>query len=99
MSQLPPDRPDSPRSVGTTHRRELPRCQVVLHRDAALDLMFIVRTLMELTRFPRAEATHKMWQAHHVGQAVLLITHRERAELFAELFTGKGLKVTVEAVS
>jgi ATP-dependent Clp protease adapter protein ClpS len=69
---------------------------VVLHRDADKDLMFVVHCVMELTRFPRAEATHKMWEAHHNGKAVLLATYLERAELYAEQFAGMGLTVTVE---
>jgi ATP-dependent Clp protease adapter protein ClpS len=60
-------------------------------------MMFIVRTIMELTRFCRAEATHKMWESHHSGRSVLLTTYKERAELFAEQFTARGLKVTIEA--
>jgi ATP-dependent Clp protease adapter protein ClpS len=51
---------------------------------------------MELTHFPRAEATHKMWEAHHSGQSVLLVTYRERAEWLVEQFADKGLKVTIE---
>lgn len=58
--------------------------------------MFIVRTIMELTRFCRAEATHKMWEAHHLGRSVLLITYKERAELYAEQFSERGLLVTIE---
>jgi ATP-dependent Clp protease adapter protein ClpS len=60
--------------------------------------MFIVRSVMELTRFPRAEATHKMWQSHHHGQSDLLTTYLERAELYVEQFASKGLTVTVEPV-
>jgi ATP-dependent Clp protease adapter protein ClpS len=74
----------------------LPRVRLVLHRDAGADLMFVVRSVMELTRFPRAEATHKMWEAHHGGRSVLLTTYRERAELFVEQFAEKGLTVTIE---
>jgi ATP-dependent Clp protease adapter protein ClpS len=77
-------------------RRWLPQFKLVLLNDARLDLMFVVRTVMELTRFCRTEATHKMWQAHYDGRAVLLITHRERAEFFAELFDHRGLKVIIE---
>jgi ATP-dependent Clp protease adapter protein ClpS len=60
--------------------------------------MFVIRTVMEVTRFCRAEATHKMWQAHHTGRSVLLVTYRERAELYAEQFAGRGLDVIVEPV-
>jgi ATP-dependent Clp protease adaptor protein ClpS len=74
----------------------MPSYKVILHYDAAKDLMFIVRTVMELTRFCRAEATHKMWQAHHFGQALLLTTYKERAELYVEQFASKSLTVTIE---
>jgi len=77
-------------------RPTLPPFKVVLLNNASLDLMFVVRTIMELTRLCRAEATHKMWEAHHSGRSLLLITHRERAELFACQFGERGLQVTVE---
>jgi ATP-dependent Clp protease adapter protein ClpS len=51
---------------------------------------------MELTRFCRPEATHKMWEAHHNGRSVLLTTWLERAELFVELFAERNLTVSVE---
>jgi ATP-dependent Clp protease adapter protein ClpS len=70
----------------------------VLLNNTTQDMMFIVRTIMELTRLCRAEATHKMWEAHHCGRSVLLVTHKERAELFAEQFASKGLTTTVEPV-
>jgi ATP-dependent Clp protease adapter protein ClpS len=76
--------------------QQLPRYKVILLQDAAADLMFIVRTVMELTRLCRAEATHKMWEAHHCGRSVLLRTYRERAELYVEQFASKGLAVTIE---
>jgi ATP-dependent Clp protease adapter protein ClpS len=83
-------RPQDPRSGS------LPPYRVILHHDAGHDLMFVVRTVMELTRFCRAEATHKMWEAHHCGRSVLLVTYKERAELYAEQFQGRGLMVSIE---
>jgi len=77
-------------------KRTMPRFKVVLVQSAIDDLMFIVRSVMELTRFPRAEATHKMWEAHHCGRSVLLTTYLERAELYVEQFASKGLSVTIE---
>jgi ATP-dependent Clp protease adapter protein ClpS len=59
-------------------------------------MMFVVRTVMELTRLCKAEATHKMWEAHHFGRSQLLVTFRERAELYVEQFARKGLAVTME---
>jgi ATP-dependent Clp protease adapter protein ClpS len=106
MSQSHPDRspvprlPDEASSQGRPldqpRTQQLPRYKVLLHPDAVHDLMFVVRSVMELTRFPRAEATHKMWEAHHCGRSVLLITHRERAELFVEQFASRGLTVSIE---
>ena len=99
------DRPDIPklpasaadRRAGSAARpaREVPRFKVVLHRDDN-DLMFVVRSVMELTRFPRAEATHKMWEAQHSGRSVVLQTYRERAELFVEQFADRGLPASIE---
>src|SRR5262249_41656728 len=74
----------------------LPRYRVILHSNPTLDLMFVVRSVMELTRFPRAEATHKMWEAHHRGRSILLTTWLERAELYVEQFAGKGLATSIE---
>jgi ATP-dependent Clp protease adapter protein ClpS len=71
---------------------------VVLLHNAAHELMFIVRSVMELLRFPRAEATHKMWEAYHRGRSILLTTYLERAELYADQFASKGLAVALERV-
>jgi ATP-dependent Clp protease adapter protein ClpS len=75
---------------------ELPRYKLILQAGAVTDMMLVVRTVMELTRLCREEATHKMWEAHHCGRSQLLVTFKERAELYVEQFAGKGLKVTLE---
>ncbi|MHB1424964.1 MAG: ATP-dependent Clp protease adaptor ClpS [Gemmataceae bacterium] len=104
MSQPNPERPDLPRlpsPLNANHcpierKRTIPLFKVVLLQSGIDDLMFIVRSVMELTRFPRAEATHKMWETYHCGRSVLLTTYLERAELYAEQFASKGLSVTIE---
>jgi ATP-dependent Clp protease adaptor protein ClpS len=105
MKPLYPDRPpepqrrrawSSPRRASQPRERPLPRYKVILLHDPTLDLMFVVRSVMELTRFPRAEATHKMWQAHHNGRALLLTTWLERAELYVEQFASKGVPTSIE---
>jgi ATP-dependent Clp protease adapter protein ClpS len=95
---FPPGKPLRPEEgkPASGPRRSLPRFKLILHHNDALELMFIVRTVMELTRLCRAEATHKMWEAYHTGRSVLLVTYRERAELFAEQFTERGLTVSIE---
>jgi ATP-dependent Clp protease adapter protein ClpS len=102
MSAFHADRPEIPRSAEAGRQARpaapagLPRYKVVLQQDTTKELMYVVRCVMELTRFPRAEATHKMWEAHHCGRSVILQTHLERAELYVEQFADKGLVVTVE---
>ncbi len=105
MSQHHPDPPEAPRwldqqpgarPTGKPQPRQLPRYKVILLHDAVNDLMFIVRTVMELSRLCRAEATHKMWEAHHCGRSVLLTTYLERAELYVEQFASRNLRVAVE---
>ena len=94
----PPDRPvpPQPASKFQASKPYPPAYRVILLNSAAQELMYIVRTIMELTRLCRAEATHKMWEAHHSGRSQLLITHRERAELFVEQFAERGLKAMLE---
>jgi ATP-dependent Clp protease adapter protein ClpS len=102
MSAFHADRPEVPRPAESGRQSRpavsagLPRYKVVLRQDPTKELMYVVRCVMELTRFPRAEATHKMWEAHHSGRSVILQTHLERAELYVEQFADKGLVVTVE---
>jgi ATP-dependent Clp protease adaptor protein ClpS len=108
MSHSHPDCPETPsgdnshpkvhrvRPTSLPGRGNLPRFKLVLLHNAECDLMHIVRTVMELTRFCRAEATHKMWEAHHNGRSVLLLTWFERAELYAEQFALRGLQVVIE---
>src|SRR5260370_29017257 len=108
MSLFPADRPDVPRRPegirGPNHadkapgKRQLTRYKVVLISKPELDLMHVIRSLMQLTRFPREEATHKMWEAHHGGRSVILTTYLERAELYAVQFQEHALMVIVEPV-
>jgi ATP-dependent Clp protease adaptor protein ClpS len=97
MSIRPPsrrnDRPDL-RAYGPY--RPLPRFKVVLHRATNKDLMFVAKVVMELTHFGSAEAEFRMWEAHHRGRSLVVITHFERAELFVEQFADRGLPATIE---
>lgn len=79
--------------------RPIPPYRVVLAANAAQALMAVVRAVMEVTHLCRAEATHKMWEAHYSGRSELLVTHKERAELFVEQFADRGLRVTIEATA
>lgn len=92
-SEQPGDRPDLRSEL---RPGPLPPYQLILHRSPDHDLMRTLRTIMELTRFGWQEATEKITEAENQGRCQLLVTHKERAELFAELFTSRKLQVSVE---
>jgi hypothetical protein len=37
-----------------------------------------------------------MWEAYHWGRSQLLVTVKERAELYVEQFAARGLTLTIE---
>jgi ATP-dependent Clp protease adapter protein ClpS len=74
----------------------LPPWKVLLHNDDKNEAFFVVATIMELTTLNEEDATQRMTEAHKTGASLLLVTHKERAELYKEQFTSKGLTVTIE---
>lgn len=94
-----PPAPAGTRTAPRPHERvdRLPPFKVLLHNDHHNEMMSVVRTITELTPLPRSRAFLVMVEAHTRGVALLLVTHRERAELYREQFASKRLKVTVEA--
>jgi len=74
----------------------MPPWKVLLHNDDKNELLFVMRTIMELTPLNEKEAEQRTVEAHKSGVALLLTTHKERAELYQEQFTSKGLVVTIE---
>ncbi len=96
QSAFPPDPAHSRQHFKPPPWRCLPQYRVVLRENAEKEMMFVVRTIMELTRFCRTEATYKMWQAHYDGKSILVVTHKERAELYVELFADRGVQVGLE---
>jgi ATP-dependent Clp protease adaptor protein ClpS len=76
--------------------RPLPPWKVLLHNDDKNDILFVVRTVLELTPLNEQEAEQRTVEAHKTGVALLLTTHKERAELYQDQFNSKGLIVTIE---
>src|SRR5438034_11029727 len=76
----------------------LPPWKVLLHNDDKNDMLFVVVTIMELTTLGEQDAKLRTLEAHETGVALLLTTHKERAELYKEQFASKGLTVTIEPV-
>jgi ATP-dependent Clp protease adaptor protein ClpS len=74
----------------------LPPWKVLLHNDDKNDMFFVVTTIVELTALNEQQAVLRMIEAHKTGVALLLTTHKERAELYKDQFESKGLTVTIE---
>lgn len=75
---------------------QLPPWKVMLHNDPVNEIEYVVTTVMELATMDKRMALLRTIEAHTRGVAMLLTTHRERAELIAEQFTSKRLTVTIE---
>jgi ATP-dependent Clp protease adaptor protein ClpS len=74
----------------------LPPWKVLLHNDDKNEVNFVVDTIVELTPLNKQDAEVRTVEAHKSGLSLLLTTHKERAELYQEQFTSKGLTVTIE---
>lgn len=89
----PPKRAPRPAPPET---RRLPPYKVLLHNDDVNEMAYVVRAIRELTPLNAAQSTVVMLTAHTRGLALLLVTHKERAELYVEQFRSKRLRVTIE---
>lgn len=76
----------------------LPMYRVLLHNDDKNTLDFVVSAIVELTPLNHDRATQVMLEAHTTGVGLLLVSHKERAELYQEQFQSKMLTVTIEPV-
>ncbi|MCC6361814.1 MAG: ATP-dependent Clp protease adaptor ClpS [Phycisphaerales bacterium] len=74
----------------------LPPYKVVLHNDDVNTFEHVILSILRLTPLKEEEAIERTIEAHETGVAVLLVTTRERAELYVEQFTSCGLIVTCE---
>jgi ATP-dependent Clp protease adaptor protein ClpS len=74
----------------------LPMWKVLLHNDDKNEVHFVIDTIVELTPLNKQEAELRTKEADQTGVALILTTHKERAELYQEQFQSKGLTVTIE---
>ncbi|MFT3788829.1 MAG: ATP-dependent Clp protease adaptor ClpS [Tepidisphaeraceae bacterium] len=74
----------------------LPPWKVLLHNDDHNEFAFVIVTIISLTPLNEDDAVRRTLEAHESGVALLLTTHKERAELYLDQFTSKGLTVTIE---
>ena len=75
---------------------QLPPYKVILHNDDVNSVDHVILTILKLTPLKEAEAIERTIEAHETGQALLLVTHKERAELYVEQFATFQLTVTAE---
>jgi len=85
-----------PKRVRKTVPKRKPPQQVLLHNDDQSEFGFVINTIVELTPLNEQEAKVRTKEAHETGVALLLTTHKERAELYKDQFESKGLTVTIE---
>ncbi len=93
-TQTMPDKKQKPKSPAP---RQMPPWKVLLHNDDKNDQPYVVQTIVQLTPLNKEDANERMLEAHKTGVALLLTTHKERAELYQEQFQSKGLVVTIVA--
>ena len=74
----------------------LPPWRVLLHNDDKNSFDDVVKGIIQLTPLTETDAIKRMQEAHKTGVALLLVTHKERAELYKEQFESKLLVVTIE---
>lgn len=77
-------------------RRELPPFKLVLHNDEVNAMEDVVLSIVKVTPLNPARAIRKMLEAHASGTAVLLVTHKERGELYVQQFAGLKITTTLE---
>jgi ATP-dependent Clp protease adaptor protein ClpS len=75
---------------------QLPPFRVLLHNDDVNTFEHVIQSILKLTSLTLEEAIERTIEAHENGLALLLITHRERAELYADQFATVQLTVTIE---
>lgn len=79
-----------------TKPRQLPPYKVLLHNDDVNNQEHVVMSILKVTHLSLAQAEHAMLEAHHKGVSLVLVTHKERAELYEEQFRTYNLIVTIE---
>lgn len=75
---------------------QLPPFRVLLHNDDINEIRYVLETVVELTPLNQDQAAVATVEAHRTGVSLLLVTHKERAELYREQFESKFLTVTIE---
>lgn len=89
------DTPTPTRRTAGSKVGKLPPWKVVLLNDQVNGMQDVVITIKKLTPLSDQAAVRRMLEAHLRGRAMLLTTHRERAELYKYQFASQGLTVSI----
>jgi ATP-dependent Clp protease adaptor protein ClpS len=92
----PASRPDVAKPKNKPEEDVPPPWRILLHNDEVNVFENVVRILHRLTPLSLEESLDRTVTAHTRGRAVLLSTHKERAELYLEQLSSAGLTVTME---
>jgi len=76
--------------------RKLPPYKVLLHNDDVNTVDHVIKAIVRLTTLDPQQAVLRTLEAHETGVALLLTTHKERAELYCEQFASLSITVTME---
>lgn len=99
VTESPPVKPEEPKTRPKLDAKPQvePPFRVLLHNDEVNIIENVVQWLHRLMPLSLEEAVERTTEAHIHGKAVLLSTHKERAELYVEQLTSVGLTATMEA--
>lgn len=79
-----------------TKPKHLPRYKVILHNDDVNDFGHVIESILMITPLNKEDAERCTNEADKNGCSLLLVIHRERAELYVEQFHARQLTVTIE---
>lgn len=78
---------------------QMPPYRIILHNDEINTAEYVVTKVQEITKLEEEIAVKRVIEAHENGLAPLLTTHKEKAELFVEMFESCKITVTMEKIT
>lgn len=93
---LPEEKPARGRQATGGAAGALAQWKVVLHHDEANCVSDVMQCVMTVARLGKDQSINSVLEARRSGKAVLLTTHRERAELYERQFARWNVTVSLE---
>lgn len=75
-----------------------PMYKVILHNDNVNSFDHVIATLQKIFHFEYQKAVNFAIKAHKFGKTIIIIIHRERAELYQEQMLLASLTASIEKV-